>query len=591
MRVLVIEDDTTLGHGAPGIPGRPGVCGRLADRRRPRARRVGGPALRPAAARPQPAWHERPGRSAPAAPGRQSGSGTDPDRPRWHRRSRGRPGCRRDDYVTKAFELPELAARVRAFGRRRAGQAQPLIEVGPAELRHRGPRSPGQWPTPGLVGARTFRPGDADARVGRVVTKRQIVNSLSAWDADFSENAGRSLRVPAAQAPGRHGRQHPDGAWFRLHAGCRSALTGPGGRFAPAAPPTAYLRAPGHDAGTHPSRRRPGLAPAAPLPFPGQAPGHPADAAHLLLVLLDLVATWVITHKIEMSLWMLEDFFWLMVAGQVALIALFTWVVVQGVRSGLRSVNHLSEEIRQRSIDDMQPLEVAGVPVEIEPLVTHTNDLLLRLDASLAAQRRFIGHAAHQLRTPLSGGQRPHDPPGQQLLVLARADPNARPQDSFVRIDLCEWVRAHGAEWFPRAREARHELDLVAPETPIWIDADPLLLAELLGNLIDNALRYGNDTGRIVLIVGANPPSLTVEDDGPGIPFEERDRVFEAFYRSPTAIAGGSGLGLAIVREIAHAHGAWWKLTSRPDFPGTRLSVVFPGPRKGAQLTRQDPTS
>ena len=111
----------------------------------------------------------------------------------------------------------------------------------------------------------------------------------------------------------------------------------------------------------------------------------------LLLVLLDLAATWVITHKIDMSIWMLEDFFWLMVVGQVALIGLFTWVVVQGVRSGLRSVNHLSEEIRQRSIDDMQPLEVAGVPVEIEPLVTHTNDLLLRLDASLAAQRRFIG--------------------------------------------------------------------------------------------------------------------------------------------------------------------------------------------------------
>ena len=117
----------------------------------------------------------------------------------------------------------------------------------------------------------------------------------------------------------------------------------------------------------------------------------------LLLVLLDLAATWVITHKIDMSLWMLEDFFWLMVVGQIALIALFTWVVVQGVRSGLRSVNHLSEEIRQRSIDDMQPLEVAGVPVEIEPLVTHTNDMLLRLDASLAAQRRFIGHAQHPL--------------------------------------------------------------------------------------------------------------------------------------------------------------------------------------------------
>ncbi|MVW70637.1 sensor histidine kinase [Bordetella sp. 15P40C-2] len=337
----------------------------------------------------------------------------------------------------------------------------------------------------------------------------------------------------------------------------------------------------------------------------------------LVLVVLDLIATWVISHKLDMAGWMLEDFFWLMVGGQAVLVAVFAFVIVQGVRSGLRSVNHLSEEIRQRSIDDMQPLEVAGVPAEIEPLVRHTNDLLLRLDASLAAQRRFIGHAAHQLRTPLSGLRMeselmlsrplPDDVRvraqrikavsdrmirlGQQLLVLARADPNARPQDSFVRIDLCDWVRASGAEWIPHAHAEHFAIDLVAPDHPVWIDGDPLLLDELLGNLIDNAVRYGNDTGRITLTVGENPPTLVVEDDGPGIPPEERERVFEAFYRSPGNGAGGSGLGLAIVREIAHAHGAWWKLTSRPEYAGTRLSVVFPGPRKGAQLTRQDRTS
>ena len=129
----------------------------------------------------------------------------------------------------------------------------------------------------------------------------------------------------------------------------------------------------------------------------------------------------------------------------------------------------------------------------------------------------------------------------------------------------------------------------MAPDTPIWIDADPLLLAELLGNLIDNALRYGNETGRIVLIVGANPPSLTVEDDGPGIPPEERDRVFEAFYRSPTATAGGSGLGLAIVREIAHAHGAWWRLTSRPIFPERDCPSCSPAPAREPNSLGKNP--
>ena len=178
---------------------------------------------------------------------------------------------------------------------------------------------------------------------------------------------------------------------------------------------------------------------------------------------------------------------------------------------------------------------------------------------------------------------------GQQLLVLARADPNARPQDSFVRVDLCEWVRSNGAEWFPRAREARHELDLVAPDTPIWIDADPLLLAELLGNLIDNALRYGNETGRIVLIVGANPPSLTVEDDGPGIPPEERDRVFEAFYRSPTATAGGSGLAWPSCARSRMRTAPGGGSPAAPIFPERGCPSCSPAP--GAQLTRQEPTS
>ncbi|HEX7750028.1 MAG TPA: HAMP domain-containing sensor histidine kinase [Bordetella sp.] len=334
----------------------------------------------------------------------------------------------------------------------------------------------------------------------------------------------------------------------------------------------------------------------------------------MVLVLLDVAVTWVITHKLDMTVWMLEDFFWLIVAGQVLLILLFAGVVVHGVRSGLRSVNHLAEQIRQRSIEDMQPMVVANLPSEIAPLVTHINDLLERLDSSLSAQRRFIGHAAHQLRTPLTGLKLeselmlarplPDDVRaraerikvvsdrmirlGQQLLVLARSNPDAQPRDNFVRLDLCEWVRASGAEWVPRALAAQVDLDLVAPDAPVGIDGNPLLLDELLGNLIDNALRYGKKPGRITLTVGADPPSLTIEDDGPGIPPDERDRVFEAFYRSPSAAAGGSGLGLAIVREIATAHGAWWQLTSRPEYSGTRLSVVFPGPRKGTQPSRHE---
>lgn len=337
--------------------------------------------------------------------------------------------------------------------------------------------------------------------------------------------------------------------------------------------------------------------------------------AVFVLILLDISITWLMTRKMTLEAWLLRDIFWMMVVSQALLVSIFAWMLVSGVRSGLASINHLSQEISQRSVDDLQPLDSAGLPTEVAPLVAHFNDLLLRLDDSMQAQRRFVGHAAHQLRTPLTGlkleselmlsrSGLPEDVReraeriksvtdrmirlGQQLLVLAKADSSTRPQDSFLRLDLCEWVQGSGAEWIPAARARNVELQLQAPDLPVWIDADPLLLEELLSNLIDNALRYGLGASSITLRVGANPPTLSVEDDGPGISPVDAERVFEAFYRSPNAGAAGSGLGLAIVREIALAHGAWWSLASRPEFPGTRITVVFPGPRIGARLSRQE---
>jgi Signal transduction histidine kinase len=334
--------------------------------------------------------------------------------------------------------------------------------------------------------------------------------------------------------------------------------------------------------------------------------------AVLVLILMDVLGTWYITGTTSLRELLERDLFWAMLVSQIVLIVVFAWVLIHGIRSGLDSVNRISEEIRQRSIDDLQPLDTAGLSSEVAPLVEHINDLLKRLDDAVQAQRRFVGHAAHQLRTPLTGlklecelmlvGQLPPDVReraeriksvtdrmirlGQQLLVLARADTSTRPQDSFVRTDLGEWARSSAAEWVPRTRAAGLRLEFSAPEEPVWVDVDPILLEELLSNLIDNALRYGAGAKAIHLHVNANPPSLTVEDDGPGIPADEAERVFEAFYRAPGSVAGGSGLGLAIVREIAHAHGAWWNLVSRPTFPGTRITVVFPGPRIGAKLNR-----
>jgi len=333
----------------------------------------------------------------------------------------------------------------------------------------------------------------------------------------------------------------------------------------------------------------------------------------LILVALDLTITWLVTTQIHLEVWLLRDIFWAMLLSQFLLVFLFAWVLISGVRSSLRSINRLADDIKERSLDDLQPLDPHGLSTEIVPIVARINDLLSRLDDSVQAQKRFIGHAAHQLRTPLSGlklecelmlaNELPDDVRrraerikavtdrmirlGEQLLVLARVDESARPQDTFERIDLAEWVRMNGAEWLPRARQQKVELQLAAPDEPVWVDADPLLLAELLGNLIDNALRYGGPVRNIRLRVNATPPALQVEDDGRGILPADQERVFDAFYRSPQSEGSGSGLGLAIVREIAQAHGAWWSLASRPQLQGTRISIVFPGPRIGANLNRQ----
>tara|TARA_R110000851_G_scaffold333421_1_gene512888 strand:+ start:17325 stop:18344 length:1020 start_codon:yes stop_codon:yes gene_type:complete len=337
----------------------------------------------------------------------------------------------------------------------------------------------------------------------------------------------------------------------------------------------------------------------------------------MFLVAVDLAVTWIITSRINLSVWVLRDIFWIMLAGQFILVLLFIWVLVVGVKSGLRSVNRLADEIQERSADDLSPLNIVGVTTEAAPVVDHINDLLARLSEASQSQRRFVGHAAHQLRTPLTGLRLecelmlsqplPDDVRaraerikvvtdrmirlGQQLLVLARADSTRQIKEAFRRLDLADWVRQTALEWVPVARSYKIDLQLHAPEFPVWVDADPLLLEALLSNLIDNALRYGKGATRIVLHVGQTPPSMLVEDNGSGIAPEAQVRAFEAFYRAPKVDSDGSGLGLAIVQEIAQAHGAGWKLVSRPAFNGTRINIVFPGPRIGAGLNRGEPVT
>ncbi len=164
----------------------------------------------------------------------------------------------------------------------------------------------------------------------------------------------------------------------------------------------------------------------------------------------------------------------------------------------------------------------------------------------------------------------------QQLLALARTDPEASTAIELKPVDLVALARRVGEEWIPRALERDVDFGLVVPEGKVQIRGDERLLGELLSNLIDNALRYGNVHGHVTVFVEGGPrPKLAVQDDGPGIPLDERRKIFERFYRPANAVGEGCGLGLAIVEEIARLHAARVEVDSASGDQGSRFTVEF----------------
>jgi two-component system sensor histidine kinase TctE len=261
-----------------------------------------------------------------------------------------------------------------------------------------------------------------------------------------------------------------------------------------------------------------------------------------------------------------------------------------GLSRGLAPLHALQAHIRARRPDDLSPLEARRAPPEIEPLVTSFNDLLTRLEQNMELQKRFIADAAHQMKTPLAGlrtqaelalrqdaSEEVHRSLEQiatsseqaarlvtQLLALARAE-NRLSGQIFTPVDVTEVARHAVRDWVQAALARHMDLGYEAPETPeapdvpVEVDGNPVMLREMLSNLIDNAIRYTPDGGRITVRVRHDAAGrrvhLEVEDTGLGIPVAERSRVIERFYRILGREGDGSGLGLAIVREIVTVHG------------------------------------
>lgn len=159
-----------------------------------------------------------------------------------------------------------------------------------------------------------------------------------------------------------------------------------------------------------------------------------------------------------------------------------------------------------------------------------------------------------------------------QMLLQARSDPDVLPDQRIAPVDMSELALEVALDYVAKARRRAMDLSLEDAPTPVVVMGNAFLLRELLSNLIDNAIAYGRDAGSVAIrLTQGSEAILEIEDDGPGIPPAERERVFERFYRAPGAGAGGSGLGLSIVRDICVAHRARIELRT-PD-SGVGLAV------------------
>jgi two-component system sensor histidine kinase TctE len=267
------------------------------------------------------------------------------------------------------------------------------------------------------------------------------------------------------------------------------------------------------------------------------------------------------------------------------LVALMSVGVWAGIRRGLRPLAELQQQMEGRRADALDPVQLQAAPPEVRALAGALNELLGQVQQNLATQRRFISDAAHQLRTPLAGLKsqtelalsavdataqpalhqrlvRVHESAVRgarlvsQLLVLARAEPDAVAAQGWAPVDCAQLVQDVAAEWVPRALAAGCDLGVELGPGPLVVHGVELLLREALVNLVDNALRYAGPGATITVRLrrAGDDLWLDVVDDGPGLPAEQRERVFERFVRGGAG-GEGCGLGLAIVREIAERHG------------------------------------
>ena len=292
------------------------------------------------------------------------------------------------------------------------------------------------------------------------------------------------------------------------------------------------------------------------------------------------------------------------------LLMLAVWWII---RRSLAPIEQTRRVVASRAANDFSPLEDAGLPDEVRPLVDELNLLFGRVRQAFEAQKNFVSDAAHELRSPLTAlklqaqalRRVDADPAAreaavarlnagldrairgvEQLLLLAREEAgSAQASDAAGPVDLQSVITLAVADVLPQARLKNMDLGLTDSATAqqmSTVNGQPKALRILLRNLLENAVKYTPPGGQVDVSfdVQQGQPVLTVEDSGPGIAPENRTRVFDRFFRaSDTAQEAGSGLGLAIARAIADRHGARLVLDDSQRLGGLKVEVRFAAPR------------
>ena len=294
------------------------------------------------------------------------------------------------------------------------------------------------------------------------------------------------------------------------------------------------------------------------------------------------------------------------IAVMMPILMLVVWWVVSG---SLEPVARVRSQVASRQADDLSPVSDNGLPDEVRPLVQELNLLFGRVKPAFDAQQTFVADAAHELRTPLAALRlqaqsldRAESPEArklavsrltagidratrlvEQLLVLARQEATAAGGAATRPVDLAELARRTVADLAGVA--AAKGVDVgVQQADAAQVEGQPDALQILLRNLVDNAIKYTPSGGTADISVknevveGLAQVTVTVEDSGPGIPAEERERVFDRFYRVAGSEAAGSGLGLAIIKAIAERHGASLALGQSARLGGLAATVTFKAP-------------